>query len=124
MATDGVSRVGIASPSLAVADLAAPSGGRNPRARSGTRRSVLGRTATALVITIGSYHHYRQIGTALFDLRQQLQPVHARHVDVRKDGDQFGLDFSGEAFQSFVTRGGVMQDIGALTGLTAEALPK
>ena len=41
------------------------------------RCSVLRGTAATVIIAISSYHHHRQIWTALFDLRQQLQAIHA-----------------------------------------------
>jgi hypothetical protein len=48
--------------------------------------------AAALVVAIGGDHHDREIGEPLFDLAQQLQAVHARHVDIRQDDCHARLD--------------------------------
>src|SRR5215472_12904070 len=60
----------------------------------------------------------------LLDLAEQLQPVHAGHVDVGEDRDQRGLDFTCEPIQRLCPGGGVMQHIRPLAGLTAKPLPK
>src|SRR5205814_8246925 len=41
----------------------------------------------------GGHHHDRQVGKPLLDLAEQLQSVHAWHVDVGEDRDQRRLDF-------------------------------
>jgi hypothetical protein len=63
------------------------------------RCSVLRCTAATVIIAISSYYHHRQIWTALFDLRQQLQAIHARHVDLCQDGQQLELDVTRKAVQ-------------------------
>src|SRR5207248_1117441 len=57
--------------------------GGNPTRTAGSSiyPAVQNMLLAARVIAIGGHHHYRQIGTALLDLRQQLQPIHPRHVD-------------------------------------------
>jgi hypothetical protein len=66
-------------------------------------------TSSSLVIAIGGDHHHRQIGEVLFDLAQQLEAIHARHVDVRKDDDQLRLDLAGEPFERRFARVGEMK---------------
>jgi len=51
-------------------------------------------SASALLVAVGGYHHDRQIGSTLFDFTEQLQPIHARHVGVRKDSNQRGAGSS------------------------------
>jgi hypothetical protein len=51
-----------------------------------------GGPTSTFVVTIGGDHHHRHAGEPLLDLRQQLQPIHARHVDVGQDHDQRRLD--------------------------------
>ena len=57
-------------------------------------------------------------GKPLLDLAEQLQPVHARHVDVGEDRDEGRLDFTREPVQRLRTGSSVMQHIRALAGLT------
>jgi class 3 adenylate cyclase len=47
-------------------------------------------------------------GKPLLDLAEQLQPVHAGHVDVGEDRDQCRRDFTGEPMQRFCPRSRVM----------------
>jgi hypothetical protein len=60
----------------------------------------------------------------LFDLPEQFQAVHARHVDVRQDRSQSRLNFPREPFQRLDARAGEMHDVLALTDLTTKPLPK
>jgi hypothetical protein len=39
-------------------------------------------TASSLIVAICAHHDDRQIGATLFDLPEQFQSIHARHVDV------------------------------------------
>jgi hypothetical protein len=80
--------------------------------------------ASALVVAIGSHHHDRQIRATLFDLTGQLQPVHTRHIDVRQDRNQRGLNFLSEPIQRLGSGSSKMHHIGSLSGLTAKALAK
>ena len=82
------------------------------------------RQATASVFARGQTAPRRNHRTAPLDFGQQLQAVHAGHVDVGEHGEQFGLDFTGEAVQSLLPRGGIMEDIHALTGLATKTLTK
>jgi len=76
------------------------------------------------VIAVGRHHHDRQIGAALFDLAEQFQTVHARHVDVRQNRNKSGLNFFSEPIQSLLTRGGEIHDELALPGLAMKPLSK
>jgi hypothetical protein len=78
--------------------------------------------APPLVIAIGGHHHHRQIGEPLFDLAQQLQTVHSRHVDVRQDDDQLRFDPFMQQTQRLFARAGEVHHIGALARLAAKAL--
>jgi hypothetical protein len=42
--------------------------------------AMLRRPPPPLVITVSGHHHDGQIGEALLDLTEQLQPIHAGHV--------------------------------------------
>jgi hypothetical protein len=53
---------------------------------------------------------------------EQLQSVHPRHVDVRKDHDQLRLDTLAQLLQSVLARVGEMHDIGAGPHLTTKPL--
>src|SRR6266446_6825332 len=77
-----------------------------------------------LVVAIGGHHHDLEIREPLLDLAQQLQAVHPRHVNVRENRDQCGLDLASEAIQRLSARGGEMHDVGALAGLAPKALAK
>ena len=62
--------------------------------------AVLQRLALGLGIAIGGDHDDRHIRARRLRLRQQLQPAHARHVDVGEDQDQrhaFGVARSATA---------------------------
>jgi hypothetical protein len=63
--------------------------------RAVERCAILRGPPAALVITVSGTHHDRQVGKALLDLDEQLQPIHARHVDVGEDRDQGRLDLAG-----------------------------
>jgi hypothetical protein len=86
-------------------------------------RAILRGLPPPLVIAVSGHHHDRQFGEPLLDLTEQLQPVHAGHVDVGEDRDQRRLDFAREPIQRFRPRSRIMQDIDALAGLTAKPLP-
>src|SRR5271169_5331293 len=78
--------------------------------------------APAIGVAIGAHHHDREIGEPLFDLAQQLQAVHARHVDVRQDDCHARLDPASQQSQRLLARGGEMDYVSALAGLAAKAL--
>jgi hypothetical protein len=61
-----------------------------------------------LVVAIGGHHHDREAREPLFDLAQQLQAVHPRHIDVRENRDQRGVDLASEPIQRLSARGGEM----------------
>ena len=78
--------------------------------------------AAALIVAVGGHHHDHQIRKALFDLAQQLQPVNARHVDLRQDRDQSRFDAAGELAQCVLTRIGEVHRVRPLPHLAAETL--
>ena len=49
--------------------------------------------ASSLFVTIGGHHQDGQIRATLLDLAEQLQAVHARHVDVRETRHERALNF-------------------------------
>src|SRR5215813_11945793 len=75
--------------------------------------------ASSLVVAIGGHHHDRQIGEPLLDLRQQLQAIHTRHVDVRENREKRRLDLLSEPIQCLCARGSEKHRIGSLAGLAA-----
>src|SRR6266576_2769507 len=46
------------------------------------------RPAAPVVVAISCHHHYRQVRETLLDRFEELQSVHARHVDVGEENDQ------------------------------------
>src|SRR6266542_3346682 len=80
--------------------------------------------ASPLVISICSHHHHREGGELLLDLAKQLKPVHDRHVDVRQDDDQGGLDPSSQLLQRCLARSGEVDHVCALARLAAKTLTK
>ena len=56
-------------------------------------------SASSVVVAIRGYHQDRQIGKPLLDLGQQLQTIHARHVDVGENRNKRGLYLLGEPIQ-------------------------
>ena len=84
--------------------------------------AILAGQPPPLIVAIGGHHQYGQIGPPRFDLAQQLQSVHDRHVYVRQDDDQRQLDACGKLVECFPTGVGEMQDIGALARLATKLL--
>src|SRR5262249_51243248 len=64
------------------------------------------------------------IGPPRLDLAQQRQPVNPRHIDVRKDDDELGTDPIRQRIERLLSRGGKMQDVGALPRFPAKVLAK
>src|SRR5262249_54878983 len=52
------------------------------------RGAVFACSAPPFLIAIGCDHHDRRRRPRLFDLTQQCQPVHSRHIDVGQDYDE------------------------------------
>ena len=63
------------------------------RLREDFKRAKFAGAASSVVVTKRAHHHDRQIGEPLLDRGQQLQAIHARHVDVDEDRNEGGLDF-------------------------------
>ena len=76
------------------------------------------------IVAIRGHHHDRESGEPLFDLAQQLQPIHPWHVDVREDDDQGRLDPVGQLLQRRLSRPGEVHHISAVACLSTEALAK
>src|SRR5215472_15962531 len=84
--------------------------------------SELTGSPSSLVVTIGGHH--RQIGVTMFDLAEQFQSVHTRHVNIREYRNEGGLNFLCEPIQSLLARGGEMRDVLALASFPAKPSPK
>jgi hypothetical protein len=74
------------------------------RPREDFKRTKFAGAASSVIVAIGSHHHDRQIGEPFLDLGQQLQAVHAQHVDVGENRDKRGLDLLGEPIQRLRAR--------------------
>jgi len=76
----------------------------------------------ALVVALAGYHHHRQLGILSFDLGQQIELVHPRHVDVRQDRDRGRLAAAGELAQRVVALVGEAHPIRPFPHLAVETL--
>src|SRR6516165_11273222 len=74
------------------------------------------------IVAIGGHHHHRQVGEALLDLLEKLQPVHSGHVDVRKDREQVWFNRLVEELKGLVARVGEMHHVGAVACFAAKVL--
>ena len=81
------------------------------------------RRAEPLVVAVCGNHDDGKLWAPLLDFAQQSQSIHAWHVYVRQDHDQFGAEF-GDTAEAFLARRGEMQLVAAFAYFAAKALPK
>jgi len=80
--------------------------------------------ASSLVVAVGGHHQDRQIRATLLDFAEQLQAVHARHVYVRENRHESGLNLFREPIQGLPARGGEMHHVRSLACFSTKALAK
>jgi len=80
--------------------------------------------AAALLIAIGRHHHHPKLRPTPFDFVQERQPVHAGHVDVGQDDDEFRPNAIAQPGECVLARAGKMQHVEPLPHLSPKLLTK